>query len=72
MTLCSHGTYLTLELDSSISLITLLMDAVAKNKESCVVEVMLLVKWNCFKMGFFGSGLTFLAEHLRNWNNKVK
>ncbi len=50
-----------------------------KNKESHVIEVMLLLKWDCFQMGFllfyfiifFASDLTFLAEHLGNWNNKV-
>ena len=68
-------TYLTLELDSSISLITPLTDAAAKNKESHVIEVMLLLKWDCFQTAFlrvfFACDLTFPAEHLGNWNNKV-
>lgn len=72
MIVCSTGTYLTLKLDTSISLITLLTDAVAKNKESHVIEVTLLMKWEGFQMGFcfFASDLTFLTKHLSNWNYK--
>lgn len=50
------GTYVTLELDSSISSFTLVTDTVVKNKESCVIEVMLLLKWDGFQMGFCISG----------------
>lgn len=48
------------------------MDTVAKNKESHVIEVMLLLKWESFQMGFcfFASDLTFLTKHLSNWNYK--